>query len=192
MEESCRSTKDPLRHIINKVLSEVTDKIPTPLLDDLRKAFSKAEDKYKFSIYGGSPENLVKYMESEDFADLLSTAINLNIEWVMKEILEALADEYRLSCPKISKKALEVIEALEKKKVPKRKEELDIDNIYRKLKIMGYNPERTSENSIKFEELSVSVTLTAKEDMIEYVICKKGKAHTLEGFLTKLSKIMEI
>ena len=192
MEESCKSTKDPLRHIINRVLSEVTDKIPTPLLEDLRKAFSKAEDKYKFSIYGGSPENLVKYMESEDFADLLSTAINLNIEWVVKEILEALADEYRLSCPKISKKALEIIEALEKKKVPKRKEKLDIDNIYRKLKIMGYNPERTSENSIKFEELSVSVTLTVKEDMIEYAICKKGKAHTLEGFLTKLSKIMEI
>ena len=192
MEESCKSTKDPLRHIINRVLSEITDKIPTPILDDLRKAFSKAENKYNFSIYEGNPENLVKYMKSEDFANLLSIAISLNIEWVIREILEALADEYRVSCPKISKEALEIIEALEKKKVPKRKEELDINNIYRKLKIMGYNPERTSENSIKFEELSISVTLTVNEDMIEYVICKKGKAHTLEGFLTKLSKIMEI
>lgn len=191
MEKACKPSKDPLRHIINKVLSEVTDKIPAPLLDDLRKAFSKAESKYNFSVYKGDPKALVKYLESEDFKDLLLMSMNFNIEWVIREILEAIADEYKFSCPQVSKKVLEIMGTLEKENIPKKKGGLNIENIYRKLRMMGYNPERLSENSIKFEELSVSVILEIKDDIIEYTICKKGKAHTLEGFLTRLSKIIE-
>jgi hypothetical protein len=184
--------KDPLRHVINRVLAEVTSRIPAPVLEDLRKAFSRAEDKYKFSIYGGNPLRLIDYLESEDFKDLLSTAINLNIEWVLKEILESLAEEYRMSCPEIAKKSLEILKNLEEKKSVERKGELEADIIYRKLRMMGYNPEKSSEDTITFSTLGATVTITVKKDVLEYVICKKGKAYTLEGLLTKLSKILEI
>jgi hypothetical protein len=192
MGGECRTTKDPLRHVINRVLAEVADKIPAPVVEDLRRSFSRAEDKFKFSIYGGDPSKLVEYLESEDFMDLVSTAMNLNVEWVIKEILESIADEYRVSCPEISEKAKEVLKTLEEKKTLEKKEELEIDIIYRKLRMMGYNPERVSEDTITFSTLGVTVTLSVKNDVLEYTICKKGKAYTLEGLLTKLSKIVEI
>ncbi len=188
----CETNRDPLRHVINKVLAEAASRVPAPVLEDLRKAFSKAEDKYKFSIYGGDPSNLVKYLSSDDFKDLLALSINLNVEWVVKDILEGIADEYRVSCPEISKTAMNLLEWLERKELPAKKGELNLENIYRKLRMMGYNPERISDNTIKFSLIDLTVMINVKEDIIEYEICKKGKAYTLDGLLTKLSKIMEI
>ncbi len=187
----CRITKDPLRHVINRVLSEIARKIPVSVFNDIKKALGRAEDKYRFSIYGGNPLNLLVYLESEDFRDLVTTAYSLQVDWVIKEILEALADEYRVSCPQIAEKALEVLKSVEEGK-PVGREELTPETVYRRLRLMGFNPEMDESGAIRFEAPGASVTLTVKDGMIHYTICKKGKVHTVEGLTIKLEKIGEI
>ena len=192
MEGACNVNKDPLRHIVNRVLADAASKIPTPVLEDLRKAFAKAEDKFKFTIYGGDPIKLIDYFGSDDFADLINIASSLNIEWVLKEILEAIAEEYRITCPEVARKAIETLKELEERKGSTRKEAMSPEAVYRKLRILGYNPELLPDKSIKFDLPSLSVTVTVKDDVIHYSICRKGKVYTVEGLLTKVNKISEI
>jgi len=189
--EDCRIDRDPLRHVINRVLSETAKKIPVSVFNDIKKALGRAEDKFRFSIYGGNPLNIVSYLESEDFRDLVNTAYSLQVDWVIKEILAALVDEYRVSCRRIAEKAEEALKQVEEGK-PAAREELTPEAVYRRLRLMGFNAEMDEAGVVRFESSGTSVTLTLKEGMIHYTICRKGKVHTIEGLILRIEKLGEL
>ena len=84
---------DFLRHIVNKILAE--RKIPWQVGSDIRKFVGQAEDKYKFSIYGGDPARLAEYLSSRDFDDVLSIFRDSGLVKVAEEILEKVIEAYR-------------------------------------------------------------------------------------------------
>jgi cobalamin biosynthesis Mg chelatase CobN len=61
--------KDFLRQIVNRVLA--TESIPRQIADEIRQQIGRAEDKYKFHVFGGDIRGLAKYLQSNDFKSLL-------------------------------------------------------------------------------------------------------------------------
>ncbi len=84
---------DFLRHIVNKILAE--RKIPWQVGSDVRKFVGQAEDKYKFSIYGGDPSRLAEYLSSRDFDDVLSILRDSGLTRIAEEILENVINAYK-------------------------------------------------------------------------------------------------
>ena len=103
------SRKDFLRHIVNTILSEYSRrrKDLIGVLDEVRKLIASAEDKYNFSIYGGDPSNLAKYIESSDFDLVVNVLKSAKALDVLEQILEKTIESYS-DYP-------ELIEVLEKK-----------------------------------------------------------------------------
>ncbi len=87
---------DFLRHIVNTRLSEyaVKRKGIVPIIDEVRKLIAKAEARYRFSSFGGNPENLAKYFGSDDFKLVVSAFQSVNALNVLIEILEEARDKY--------------------------------------------------------------------------------------------------
>ena len=95
-EESKKPYPDFLRQVVIKVLTP--NKLDANKLENARKLLGKAENKYKFSSFGGNPENLAKYLLSPDFIDLvLIIGVDLSLklldevekEYDIEEIKEA-------------------------------------------------------------------------------------------------------
>ncbi|BCU68519.1 hypothetical protein HS7_19560 [Sulfolobales archaeon HS-7] len=63
------SQLDFLRHIVTRVLKPSA--LDQKKIDEARKLLSKAESKYKFSSFGGNPKNLIEYLNSPDFIELV-------------------------------------------------------------------------------------------------------------------------
>ncbi len=192
-EGRCEPSKDFLRHIANKVISENTAKIPLPVINDIRKALGRAEDKYKFSIFGGNPLMLKDYLSSQEFQDLVELLRVHNLTWVIEKILDGLLEEYKESCPEVAEAAKRALEEIRRSPRERRdKERVDLDIMYRMLKLHGYKVERSEEGYLIVDEPGIRVRVSVANGVVEYQICKLGRAQTLEAVLAKLEKIREI
>ena len=101
--------KDFLRHIVNTKISYYS-RIRRPILgvlDEARKLIASAENKYNFSVYGGDPVNLAKYIMSSDFDLVVSLLKSANALDVLVDILKTTRDTYS-DIP-------EVVEAIEER-----------------------------------------------------------------------------
>ncbi|MEB3851623.1 MAG: hypothetical protein LRS49_03440 [Desulfurococcales archaeon] len=189
----CEPSRDFLRHIANKVISENTAKIPIPIINDIRKALGRAEDKYKFSIFGGNPLRIRDYLKSQDFMDLVEQLSAHQLTWVLEKIIEALADEYSDTCPPVAEEAKRILEEIKKSpKERKDRDKMDQDIIYRTLKLHGYKVERDDSGSILIDEPGIRARIRVVNGVIEFQICRLGRASTLEALLARLEKIREL
>ncbi|WP_052296918.1 hypothetical protein [Pyrolobus fumarii] len=83
---------DFLRHIVNRVLAEHS--LPRQIVDDVRKSIGYAEEKYKFSAFGGDPRRLADYLRSRDFDDVVTVLRGAKAEEVLIHILEEVKKRY--------------------------------------------------------------------------------------------------
>ena len=83
---------DFLRHIVNKVLAE--SKASWQVSSDVKKTVGIAEDKYKFSAYGGNPARLADYLNSRDFDDVLNILKSSGLLSLAESMLERVIEEY--------------------------------------------------------------------------------------------------
>ncbi len=191
MTQVCSPDKDFLRHIVNKVISDNSHRIPLNVVDDIKKSIAEGESRYRFSIFGGDPSRLVEYLESDEWKELVDLARNLHVIWILEEILAKLADTYKENCKTVAEKALEVIEKQLKTTV-KEEETLNPENIYRTLKYAGFKVDMGNDNIITIEEPFMKIRLEVKDGKILYTICRIGKATTLDAVMARIEKIREI
>lgn len=189
----CRG-KDFLRQIVNRVIVEASGKIPVNVIEDLKTRFARAEDKFGFSSFGGDPGRLVNFLSSEDWADLVEYAKNLNALWIIEAILKRLKEEYEDTCPQVASKAGEVLEGLSRG-VTVTGEELTLDAIVRRLKFHGLKVEVKKEGGREYaivEQPLVKLKLYVSEGKISYEVCKEGKASTVDAVIAVLQKVREL
>jgi hypothetical protein len=189
--DECSLKKDFIRNIANKVLADALDKIPASAMSELRKRLGRAEDKHRFTIFGGNPANLEKYLKSGEWKDLVDYAEKTNVVWVLRRILEEALKEYEANCPQVAKTIREELEKLESREKGET-QEITLDSVYRMLKFSGYKVEFSKEDEIIVDEPNIKVTLTVKSGKIDYTICKSGKVGSVEALLAKIEKIREI
>ena len=83
---------DFLRQIVNRVLAE--SKMPSQAVDDIRKQIAYAEERYKFSSFGGNVEKLADYILSKDFNTLIQSFKSANAIDELKKILNKAIEAY--------------------------------------------------------------------------------------------------
>lgn len=188
----CKPARDFLRHIVNHVLSEMADKIPMSVFNEIRGRFAAAEEAYKFTKYGGNPERLRDYLESREFQDLVAYAQALNADWVIRRILEETAEEYREICLPVSEKAKEILESMKAAEKAEDKHKLSPDAVYRSLKMKGYKATLKDDGVIIVEGSNFTATIRVSESTITYTICREGKSGNIESVEAKMEKIREL
>ena len=187
----CTTRRDFLRHIVNRVISESSTKIPVSVMDDFKSKFARAEDKFGFSVFGGDPRRVADFLSSEEWADIVDYAKTTNTLWLLEAILRRAAEEYKQDCPVVASKALEALEALGKG-VAMVESETSFDVVVRKLKLHGLKVEVKEGECAEVEQPLMKVKLCVSEGKISYTICKEGKVSTVEALLTVMQKIREI
>jgi hypothetical protein len=187
----CTTRRDFLRHIVNRVISESSAKIPVSVMDDFKSKFARAEDKFGFSVFGGDPRRVADFLSSEEWADIVDYARTTNTLWLLEAILRRVAEEYKQDCPVVASKASEALEALGKG-VAMVESETSFDVVVRKLKLHGLKVEVKEGECAEVEQPLMKVKLCVSEGKINYTICKEGKVSTVEALLTVIQKIREI
>ncbi|MCX8195584.1 MAG: hypothetical protein N3F67_00645 [Acidilobaceae archaeon] len=191
--QECRARKDFLRHIANRVFMNYADRTPVRLMEEIKERLARGEDKYKFSVYGGSPERLADFLSSEEWADIVKFAKNVGLSPLVQDILKRLAEEYR-DCPQVASRALEALSKLEKGTAPE-EPKITLSQLVNKLELYGLRPEvveREEGSVIIVRDAIVSLELSVSEGMISYTISKRGKASTFEAVLAVLQKVREL
>ena len=189
----CSARKDFLRQIVNKVISESSGKISASVMEDLKVRFARAEDKFSFSAFGGDPRRIADFLSSEEWADIVEYAKNVNITWLLEAILKKLAEEYKEDCPPIANKALETLNSLSKGSTVA-KEEPTLDSIVKKLKFHGFKVNVIKEDEREYAEIEqplLKVKLYVSEGRINYVMCREGKVSTVDALITLMEKVRE-
>lgn len=85
---------DFLRQVVVRVLTP--NKLDPAKLEDARKILGKAETKYKFSSFGGDPQNLVMFLLSPEFTDLI---LVIGVQLSLK-LLDEIEKEYDIPAVK--------------------------------------------------------------------------------------------
>jgi hypothetical protein len=85
---------DFLRQIVVRVLTP--NKLDPAKLEDARKILGKAETKYKFSSFGGDPQNLAIFLLSPEFTDLI---LVIGVQLSLK-LLDEIEKEYDIPAVK--------------------------------------------------------------------------------------------
>ncbi|MCG2870726.1 MAG: hypothetical protein L7H12_03760 [Sulfolobales archaeon] len=85
---------DFLRQVVVRVLTP--NKLDPVKLEDARKILGKAETKYKFSSFGGDPQNLVVFLLSPEFTDLI---LVIGVQLSLK-LLDEIEKEYDIPAVK--------------------------------------------------------------------------------------------
>lgn len=189
----CSARKDFLRQIVNKAISESSGKISASVMEDLKVRFTRAEDKFSFSAFGGDPRRIADFLSSEEWADIVEYAKNVNVTWLLEAILKKLAEEYKEDCPPIANKALETLNSLKGSTIAK--EEPTLDSIVRKLKFYGFKVNVIKEDEREHAEIEqplLKVKLYVSEGKINYVMCKEGKASTIDAIIALIEKVKEL
>jgi len=186
----CRPSKDFVRHIVNHILAEIADRVPAAVFNELRNAFSRAEDKYRFAVFGGDPSRIAEFLDSDDWRDLSEYARSVNVEWVLARILEELANAYEDDCPMVAEKARRIAEELKASSEGAR-QPLDVDTVYRALRMRGFKVEKSGD-TIVVEGTNFKARVEVIDGVLHYEACREGKATTIEGLEARLRKIGEI
>jgi hypothetical protein len=188
----CSARRDFLRQIVNKVISESSGRISASVMEDLKVRFARAEDKFSFSAFGGDPRRIADFLSSEEWADIVEYAKNVNVIWLLEAILKKLAEEYKEDCPPIASKALETLNSLKGSTIAK--EEPTLDSIVRKLKFYGFKVNVIKEDGREYAEIEqplLKVKLYVSEGKINYVMCREGKVSTVDALITLMEKVRE-
>jgi len=188
----CSARRDFLRQIVNKVVSESSGKISASVMEDFKVRFARAEDKFSFSVFGGDPRRIADFLSSEDWADIVEYAKNVNVIWLLEAILKKLAEEYKDDCPPIASKALETLDSLKGSTIAK--EEPTLDSIVRKLKFYGFKVNVIKEDGREYAEIEqplLKVKLYVSEGRINYVMCREGKVSTVDALIALMEKVRE-
>jgi hypothetical protein len=188
----CSARRDFLRQIVNKVISESSGRISASVMEDLKVRFARAEDKFSFSAFGGDPRRIADFLSSEEWADIVEYAKNVNVTWLLEAILKKLAEEYKEDCPPIANKALETLNSLKGSTIAK--EEPTLDSIVRKLKFYGFKVNVIKEDGREYAEIEqplLKVKLYVSEGKINYVMCREGKVSTVDALITLMEKVRE-
>jgi len=189
----CSARKDFLRHIVNKVISESSGKISASVMEDLKVRFARAEDKFSFSAFGGDPRRIADFLSSEEWTDIVEYSKNVNVTWLLEAILKKLAEEYKEDCPPIANKALETLNSLKGSTIAK--EEPTLDSIVKKLKFHGFKVNIIKEDEREHAEIEqplLKIKLYVSEGKINYVMCKEGKASTIDAIIALIEKVKEL
>ena len=93
-----RKPLDFLRQIVNVVLAE--SNLPPQVMNDIKKMIARAEDKYRFSVFGGDVRKLKDYFESPEFEDLINVVKSAHTDKVkalevLLKILEKAKEAYK-------------------------------------------------------------------------------------------------
>jgi len=84
-----------LRNIVNPILNEHVERgMPIKVASEIRKLVLQAENKYKFSVFGGDPRNLKLYLNSEEFSELVKFLATSGYRDVLLRILEETREAY--------------------------------------------------------------------------------------------------
>jgi hypothetical protein len=185
----CRPTKDFIRNIVNNVVSDYSSKISSNIIEEIKKKIGYAEAKYKFSIYGGDPQKIINYLQSEEWSDLVSYTRSLHIEDILKTILERLYNEYKNSCGNVAEFAKNLSDSFNLSQ--EKRENISLDSIINSLKLYGYQPE-VMENEVSFKDGNVNVRIIVANGSLSYIVCKEGKAQNLDTIMARTNKIKEI
>ena len=118
---------DFLRHIVNYVLASKMD-IAKQVADDIRKMIEKAEEKYKFSAFGGDVKKLVDYLRSPDFDELVKFLKDAGKIDLVDEILRLAKEKYK-DIPEIVEAIDARLQALGKEKKELKEVEEAFDKI---------------------------------------------------------------
>jgi len=190
----CSAKRDFLRQIVNKVISESSGRISINVMEDLKVKFARAEDKFGFSVFGGDPRRVADFLSSEDWADIVEYARNVNVLWLLEAILRRLAEEYRDECSVVADKALEALDSLGKGQVVVG-EELTLDSVVRRLKFYGFKVNVVKEDEREYVEVEqplLKVKLYVSDGRINYVMCKEGKVPTVDALIALMGKVREL
>jgi len=190
----CNPDRDFLRNIVNHVLAEAAEKLPVNVLNEIKNRLARAEDKYRFTIYGGEPTRLIDYLSSDDWAELVQYAANLNVEWVLLDILKTLEEAYRESCPQVAQKARKAHEEILRMRESRdaQKPVLTADMLARMLRLRGYKAEVQDDRLVIVEGSTYQARIEIVDGYLRYTICREGRAQTVEGLEAKLQKLGEI
>lgn len=104
--------KDFMRHIVNRVLA--SSKLPRQVVDDIRRAIGRAEDKYKFHAFGGDVRRLAEYLRSRDFDDLIQLVKSVRTEKGEEPAIEVLK-RILLEAREAYKDIPEVVQAIDER-----------------------------------------------------------------------------
>lgn len=179
--------KDFLRNVVNTKLSINSDRLPASLIEDLREELGKAEDKYKFSVYGGDVRRLADYLSSPDFEKIVMLARAHNALWILREILEDTMREY-IDTPEIVEAARKRLETLEE---TIRSSRIDIDSVARLLKNAGFKVE-VSGDEIRVKLYNGYAVIKASGVSLQYSISLEGRTIDPDSILKKLNIIRTI
>jgi len=190
----CSPGKDFLRNIVNHVLADISEKLPVNVFNEIKNMLSRAEDKYRFSVYGGDPRKLADYLSSEDWSELVQYAINFNVEWVLLEILRALEEAYKDTCPVVARAARKAYERILEIRDEKSagNEGLTAEALARIFRMRGYKVNVEEDGLVVVQGSTYEARIEIVDGFIRYTICRKGKAQSVDGLEAKLKKITEI
>lgn len=172
---------DFLRQIVNPVLAKHSVRLPRQVVDDIRKSIGRAEDRYKFSSYGGSMSKLADYLRSRDFDEVISIVKGVDAINILVEILEAARDAYK-EYPEVVKAIEERIEEL-KGKATKEEERIDAAlNVLKALEELGVSIKK-KDNAIEltyqpYLEAKVAYDKDKKLFVLEYNLTGKLTAES--------------
>ena len=87
---------DFLRHIFNPIIDKYvrSGKLSSKEAIEAKKMVYQAEEKFKFSAYGGNPANLVYYFKSDDFSSLIKLLSSSSAGDILIEVLEETKSSY--------------------------------------------------------------------------------------------------
>jgi len=87
---------DFLRHIVNPIVDEYVARGLIPPRDaiEIKRRVFQAEARYGFSVYGGSIDNLAKYLASRDFEELVEFLRSISALQLALDLLSAVEERY--------------------------------------------------------------------------------------------------
>lgn len=172
---------DFLRQIVNPILAKYSARLPRQVIDDIRRSIGRAEDRYKFSSYGGDISKLADYLRSRDFDEVISIVKGVDAMNILVEILETAKDAY--------KEYLEVVKAIEERieelkgKTTKEEERIDAAlNVLKALEELGMSIKK-KDNTIEltyqpYFEAKVTYDKNKKLFVLEYKLAGKLTAES--------------
>lgn len=188
----CRPTRDFVRHIFNIVVAESSEALPLKTIEMLKERMARAEDKYKFSIYGGNPAKLIDFFSSEDWVDIVKMARGSRALAILERSLNRLIESYKDSCPDVAAKASEAIASLGKEAERPRE---TLQTVVAKLQMQGFKVEIVSEGEKEYalvKEPLARAEIRVGEEGLSFVYHKEGKAESAEELIAFLKKMREI
>lgn len=174
-DRACSVKRDFLRHIAMPVIAEHASKYPPPVIEDAKKWLANAENKYRFSIYGGDPRRIAEFLASEDWSDFVTSLRGSKAEELAVAILERLIKEYGGGCPEVAEAAQRALDKLKRGE----QEALDPSLVASVIQARlggAYKVEVDKDGEIRVvnSDLGVQARIKVKGSTVKAVVCREA------------------